>query len=245
MADLIPIEGEIWKVADIDAKGIYMVSNMGRVIGSRGRLLKLPKLQGYPKVKFWNGNYVDSVSVHRLVAKAFLPNPENKPEVDHINTVRDDNRAENLRWVTTKENLNNPLTKKKFSEVRKGRVESEEWRRNKSLARIGKKYALGYRWTDEQRARCSERQKGEGGSFYGKRHSEEAKRKMSEARKSRVLRVRQYTLEGTFIREFESSRSASNELKICFRNIQSCAAGKSKSAGGFVWKYVRKEVDNG
>lgn len=43
-------------------------------------------------------------AIHRLVAMSFLPNPNNKPEVDHINRNKADNRVENLRWVTTKEN---------------------------------------------------------------------------------------------------------------------------------------------
>lgn len=52
--------------------------------------------------------------VHRLVAMAFIDNPDNKPEVDHINRIRDDNRVINLRWVTKIENANNQLTKERM-----------------------------------------------------------------------------------------------------------------------------------
>ena len=53
-------------------------------------------------------------NVHRIVAETFIPNPDNKPEVDHINRIRSDNRVENLRWVTRRENLQNrsPVHKK-------------------------------------------------------------------------------------------------------------------------------------
>ena len=70
---------------------------------------------GYRMVRLTINGQKKSYAVHRLVAEAFIPNPENKPCVDHINTIREDNRVENLRWVTKEENNNNPLTKKKYS----------------------------------------------------------------------------------------------------------------------------------
>ena len=57
--------------------------------------------------------------IHRIVAELFLPNPENKPCVDHINCNKHDNRAVNLRWVTYSENMLNPITRKHNSDIQK------------------------------------------------------------------------------------------------------------------------------
>ena len=67
-----------------------------------------PRLNGYLSVFI---PYREGCFIHRLVAEAFIPNPENKPFIDHINGNRADNRIENLRQVTQKENCNNPNTK--------------------------------------------------------------------------------------------------------------------------------------
>lgn len=57
--------------------------------------------------------------IHRLVALVFLPNPEHKEQVDHINTVITDNRVDNLRWATAKENSNNPISLRRSTSANK------------------------------------------------------------------------------------------------------------------------------
>jgi hypothetical protein len=78
----------------------YKVSNTGDVIGYQGILRPTTVDGGYKRLNLHRDGKLKSFLVSRLVALAFIPNPENKPEVDHINRIRSDNRVENLRWAT-------------------------------------------------------------------------------------------------------------------------------------------------
>lgn len=93
----------------------YMVSDQGEVMRKKdGRILKqYVQKCGYAAVYLKKNGWTSAVLVHRIVAEAFLPRAKGKEYVDHINTIRSDNRVSNLRWVTPKENANNEITKLK------------------------------------------------------------------------------------------------------------------------------------
>lgn len=126
MSETFKIENEIWK--DIGGyEGLYQVSNMGKVKSLsrtvkcreftrtiKTRILKqYPRPDGYMQVNLKLNGKQKTLNVHRLVAEAFIPNPENKTDVDHINGNKEINSVSNLRWATRVENLNNRRKKKK------------------------------------------------------------------------------------------------------------------------------------
>ena len=103
---------EEWE--DIEGyEGIYQVSNLGRVKSlnynrtKKEKILK-PQLhrKGYLYVVLYKEGKGRHYKIHRLVAQAFIPNPENKPEVNHKDEDKTNNKVENLEWTTRRENCN-------------------------------------------------------------------------------------------------------------------------------------------
>ena len=129
---------EIWKdIKNYEIK--YQVSNFGNIrsvdryidfnrgeqhfrIFRKGQIIKKQlDSHGYEQVQLHDGtrNKVHTLLVHKLVAEAFIPNPDNKPCIDHINTIKTDNRVENLRWTSHKENCNNELSLEHYKFAKK------------------------------------------------------------------------------------------------------------------------------
>lgn len=186
---------EAWRPI-LDYEKIYEVSNFGKVRCVRNKhLLSVWKdKDGYLNVHLActsnSGKKSTTGRIGRLVAMAFIPNPENKPCVDHINAIKDDNRVENLRWVTHKENNNNPLTLLNLSNATKGKKMP--------------KHLL-------------ERQ---------------------------MIPIAQFDKQGRFIRYWDCSQYAANELKANNSHISECCRGGRPTAAGYVWRKRTKSLDD-
>lgn len=139
---------ELWKPVT-GYERFYEVSNWARVKSLfngrhgfyRDKILK-PQInkEGYLYINLSLNGVTKPFYIHRLVALAFIPNPENKPQVDHINKIRDDNRVKNLQWLTASEN-----TKKSFDQ---GKINSDKQRL--AAAKNGKSCQKISTWYNER-----------------------------------------------------------------------------------------------
>ena len=118
-------------------------------------------------------------TIARLVAMAFIPNPENKPEVDHISTIVTDNRVCNLRWATHYENAHNSITEKRVKDARAKQI--------------------GTHFSEESKRKISENMKGEKNIWWG----------VTGSKHPRSIPVIQLTLDGNYVREWECAREPS------------------------------------
>lgn len=100
---------EIWKQIP---NSVYSISNTGKVRNNKTtRILKpIKDKDGYSLVGLVTTLGNKQFKIHRLVAQAFIPNPDNKPQVNHINGDKSDNRVINLEWNTCKENINHAIS---------------------------------------------------------------------------------------------------------------------------------------
>ena len=229
---------EIWK--DIpEYEGLYQVSTFGRVKslprnGAKGGILKSAKKKqkNYLSVILSKNNKRKNILVHRLVALAFIPNPENLPYINHKDENPSNNYVNNLEWCTHEYNVNYGTRNERVSKAMKGKPRHK----GENNPFYGKQH------TEESKKKLSKamkgKYKGENNPFYGKQHTEKSKKKMSEAKKGKGTKpILQYTKDMVFIRVWDSATQVEKELNIKSTNICMCCKGKIKTAKGFIWRY--------
>ena len=134
----------IWR--DIPGyEGKYQVSNTGQVrslnyngTGKKQILKGGTTIHGYKQVILYKDGKHKRYSVHRLVAQAFIPNPNNLPQVNHKDENKTNNVAWNLEWISPKDNCNYGTRNKRRSEAMKGQKRTKAAKRKMSKAKKGK-----------------------------------------------------------------------------------------------------------
>lgn len=260
------MEKEIWKDV-VGYEGYYVVNQYG-VVKSVERFVpqgkstrhvkeKIKSIRlspdGYPCVTLCKDRKSKSIKIHIILAKAFIPNPENKPHIDHIDTNIQNYSLNNLRWVTPKENANNPITLKHCrentytKEVMRKRLETRkqrgcitapqivyQFKKNGEFVRSYESLQEAQRETSISATTIGLVCKGErysaGGFLWSNSMKEVSYNVPTHTNAKRIL---QYDKEGNFIREWESLAAVCKVYGSTPSNLS-----KSIKRGRFRGKYI-------
>lgn len=253
------------KIKDIEGyEGLYQITSYGRVIsvdrydkfnrhkGGEMKQSKCGSRRDYLFVGLSRNGKTKQYYVHQLVARAFIPNPENKPCIDHIDNDKNNNHVENLRWVTHLENMNNTITRKRMIDEsykfisqagadnpfsRKIAMYTLDGKLIKvfdSGGQIEKEY--GIRSASISRVCLGKRPQTHGYIF---KYIGEAKRKILRTYPPSKYKkpILQLDLQGNVIAEYESIMQASQKTGFFQENIGKAAKGIYKTYKGYKWRY--------
>lgn len=234
---------EEWKTIE-GYDGRYEVSSHGRIrsvsmfLGNHiyhGKVLS-PTIatNGYLKVNLILRGKKKTCLVHRLVAKAFIPNPLNLEMVNHKDENRQNNFVENLEWCDRNYNNNYGSHNEKIAKSKSKPIIQydlngnivREWESASVAARTLGCAQSGINWC------CLRKPKHNTCIGFIWRFADD-----KDTRYKNGKSIIKYDCNGNFIEEYINITSAAKENKICITSITNCAKGRSKTAGGFKWEY--------
>jgi len=227
----------------------YSISEDGTVTNLKtGHILKscLNAQTGYLYVSLWNNNVGKTFTVHRLVANAYIPNPLNKPEVNHKNSNRADPRKVNLEWVTSSENKIHGYEYGFMSQLARQKILAFQLDMVIEAVCDGITQSDAAKYFEISEGTLSVRLKRHLKNHPSKYIYLEALKLQKAARnikanENKKMPVAQYSKDGVFIAEYSSITEAAKLNPTVYSGSLSNALNpdySQKSAGGFLWKYL-------
>lgn len=250
-------EGEIWKPCP-EFENKYLISSHGRVMSigtyntcKKGELIKLHKKHGrngYMQARFYDNGRAKTFEIHLLVAKAFIPNPENLPMVNHIDEDKVNNHVENLEWCTPQYNV-------RYSNAKAVDVYTKDGVYIETLNTLTDA-AAKYNIHSANISRCCKSQYGTcagyqfrycGEPFQKKPISEKQKRRKEryghDSNESRYVALYEYTIGGTFVTAWPNSQEAARAYGIAGSAIRKCGRGEVSTIGGKIFLKADESIE--
>lgn len=221
---------EEWR--QIDGFQDYQVSNLGNVKSFKqdknGKLLSLKSnATGYVVVKLYNNGQDYNKMVHRLVLETFCPTTDKDKEVDHINRNRNDNRLENLRWVSPSENCKNKNNNKKIIRFPDKKIFN-------NLIDAATESNCNYSHVRD----CCENKRVSTGNYQFLYYDENKNYDILELPKIGGKTAKQKIINVETGVIYESITEAARQTNINKSGIARCCKGERKTAGGYHWEKV-------
>lgn len=246
---ILQLENEVWKpIENCDNK--YFISNFGRIKSKAKKEEIILKVQLTNRGYVWVGIHYKGqkmYDVHRLVAKYFVDNPNNYPEVNHLDGNKENNCYDNLEWCTrSQNNLHAYRTglraNKKFGEAYNAKkvyqydLDGNYIAEYSSTTEIAKKLSC----CPSGISQCATGVLRSSHGFIF-RYYKQSKIDIQEYKEILPLKVKQYDKQGNFIKRWNSVSEAANYYKIDNSSIYACSIGKKqKTAGGYIWKTFKE-----